>query len=56
MLKEPKTPGCLHGRFQYRAKTQQRVTRHNKDLHCLGIGWPLAKRRSPTVGQNFTTV
>ena len=26
------TPGYLHRRFQYRAKTQQRVTRQNKDL------------------------
>ena len=26
------TPGYLHGRFQYRAKTRQRVTRQNNDL------------------------
>ena len=26
------TPGYLHGRFQYRAKTHQRVTRQNNDL------------------------
>ena len=26
------TPGYLHRRFQYHAKTQQRVTRQNKDL------------------------
>ena len=26
------TPGYLHRRFQYRAKTRQRVTRQNKDL------------------------
>ena len=26
------TPGYHHRRFQYRAKTQQRVTRQNKDL------------------------
>ena len=26
------TPGYLHRRFQHRAKTQQRVTRKNKDL------------------------
>ena len=25
-------PGYLHGRFQYRAKTRQRVTRQNNDL------------------------
>ena len=28
------TPGYLHERFQYRTKTQQRVTRQNKDLAC----------------------
>ena len=26
------TPGYLHGRFKYRAKTHQRVTRQNNDL------------------------
>ena len=26
------TPGYLHGRFQYRAKTNQRVARQNNDL------------------------
>ena len=26
------TPGYLHGSFQYRAKTHQRVTRRNNDL------------------------
>ena len=34
------TPGYLHGRFQKPIMT----------LRCLGIGWPLAKRLSPTVG------
>ena len=34
------TPGYLHERFQYRTKTQQRVTRQNKDLACsAGVFW-----------------
>ena len=32
------TPGYLHGRFQYRAKTHQRDTRQNNDLT-----WPRYK-------------
>ena len=38
------TPGYLHGRFQYRAKTHQRVTRQNNDLtlpqYRLAMHWP----------------
>ena len=38
----------------------QKLTKESLDrtmtLRCLGIGWPLARRRSRTVGQNLTTV
>ena len=48
--------GYLHRRFQNRSKTQQRVTRQNKDLTLPRHRLALAKRLSATVGQNFITV
>ena len=52
MLKEPNT--WLPSRtLSISFKNSQSLDRI-MTLRCLGIGWPLAKRLSPTVGQNCT--
>ena len=46
----------LHRRFQYRAKTQQRVTRQNKDLTLPRYRLATGQKTFSYRGQNFITV
>ena len=50
------TPGYLHRRFQYRAITQQRVTRQNKDLTLPRYRLATGQKTFSYRGQNFITV